>query len=54
MYFKRVKSFLVEQPEKFPNYLSINIVPINIKSDEIKNELLVITKILKKLIKINN
>ena len=46
---KRVKSFLVEQPEKLPNYLSINIVPLNIKSDEIKNELLVITKILKKI-----
>ena len=46
---KRVKSFLVEQPEKFPDYLSLNIVPLNIKSDEISNELLVITKILKKI-----
>ena len=46
---KRVKSFLVEHPEKFPDYLSINIVPQNIKSDEITSELLVITKILKKI-----
>ena len=46
---KKVKSFLVEQPEKFPDYLSLNIVPLNIKSDEISNELLVITKILKKI-----
>ncbi len=46
---KRVKSFLVEQPEKFPDYLSINIVPLNIKSDEISNELLAITKILEKI-----
>jgi len=45
---KKVKNLLIEQPEKFPNHLSINIVPLNIKSDEIRSDLISITKILKK------
>ena len=41
---RKLKNALTETPEIFPNHLSINLVPINLDSIEVFNDLFEITK----------